>query len=85
MPQFDPEGPGYDYETAIASGGRPGKDLHWGSLDPHTGMVLKGRKHKTWKLMEEEEERRGSKIIKRNNRYYSVPAKPKDMEENGRK
>ena len=46
---------------------------HSGSLDPRTGMVLKGKQHKTWGLMEEAEKRRGSQIIKKGNRYYSVP------------
>jgi len=76
MNGFDPEGSGYDYETAKSFGGRPGKKGHWGSLDPRTGMVLKGRKHKTWDLMEIEEERRGNRVIKRNGRYYSVPVNP---------
>lgn len=71
---FDPEGSGYDYEAAEASGGKPDKRGHWGSLDPRTGMVLKGRKHSTWKLMEDEEIKRGFKITKKKNgRYYSVP------------
>ena len=47
---------------------------HGGSLDPRTGMVLKGRKHETWHLMEQEEIKRGNMIIKRKDgRYYSVP------------
>ena len=72
--KFDPEGSDYDYETARASGGKPDpKTGHWGSLDPKTGMVLKGREHKTWDLMAEEERRRGNIIIKKNGRYYSVP------------
>ena len=71
--KFDPEGLGYDYETARRAGLKPDKRGHLGSLDPRTGMVLKGRMHKTWKLMEDEEIRRGSKIIKkRNGRYYSI-------------
>ena len=52
--------------------------LHGSSLDPKTGMVLKGKNHPTWNLMEEEEIRRGNTIIKRDGRYYSVPMmKPK--------
>jgi hypothetical protein len=54
-PDFKPEGTGYDYGTAQSSGGKPDETGHWGSLDPRTGMVLKGRKHPTWNLMEEEE------------------------------
>lgn len=74
--EFDPEGAGYDYKTAIESGGKPGPDGHWGSLDPRTGMVLKGKKHPTWSLMEQEERKRGSSIVRQpNKRYYSVPRK----------
>lgn len=72
MPEFDPEGSGYDYDTATKSGGKPDETGHWGSLDPRTGMVLKGRNHSTWNLMEEEEIRRGNQIIKKGSRYYSV-------------
>ena len=77
---FDPEGEGYDYKSAIESGGKAqvqadGKP-HWGSLDPRTGMVLKGRKHPTWGLMEAEENRRGSAVVKQpSGRYHSVPLK----------
>ena len=48
---------------------------HGSSLDPATGMVLKGRKHPSYYLTEQEEERRGSEIIKKNGRYYAVPKK----------
>jgi len=51
-----------------------GYKRHGSSLDPRTGMVLKGRKHETWHLMEQEEVRRGNMIIKKDDgRYYSVP------------
>ncbi len=70
---FDPEGMDYDYETATVSGGEPDVEGHWGSLDPRTGMVLKGKQHSTWDLMIKEEERRGNRIIKKRGRYYSVP------------
>ena len=72
-PEFDPEGIGYDEDTAVASGGGPDERGHWGSLDPRTGMVLKGKQHKTWDLMESEEYTRGNKIVKKEDgRYYSV-------------
>ena len=48
-------------------------EKHGGSLDPRTGMVLKGRDHPTWYLMEEEEKRRGNMITKKDGRYFSVP------------
>jgi len=70
---FDPEGAGYDYDTATAAGDKPDETGHMGSLDPRTGMVLKGRRHSTWDKMVEAEQRRGNQIVKRGNRYYSVP------------
>lgn len=71
--KFDPEGTGYDYDTAVKGGGVPdAKTGHWGSLDPSTGMVLKGRKHPTWGLMVQEEGRMGHEIIKeKDGRYYA--------------
>ena len=49
--------------------------LHGGSLDPRTGMVLKGRQHVNWDLMYEDELRRGNEIIQDpiTGRYYSIP------------
>ena len=70
---FNPEGKGFDMETALMSGSKPNAEGHWGSLNPKTGRVLKGRQHKTWDLMEEEEHKRGNAIIKKaDGRYYSV-------------
>ena len=72
--KFDPEGEGYDYPTAKASGGKPDSIGHWGSLDPRTGMVLKGRGHSTWDLTVKKETELGNKIIKKaDGRYYSIP------------
>lgn len=73
---FDPEGAGYDYASAMESGGKPDAEGHWGSLDPRTGMVLKGRQHETWDLMEKEEKKLGNIIIKRGERYFSQPETP---------
>jgi len=70
--EFKPEGNGYDMATATQAGVEL-RDGHYPSLDPRTGMVLKARNHPTWNLMVEEEKRLGNKIIKRGNRYYSVP------------
>ena len=51
---------------------------HGGSLDPRTGMLLKGRDHPTWNLMMEEEERLGNRVAKRSDgRYYAESANPK--------
>ena len=54
---------------------------HSGSLDPQTGMILKGRNHPTWHLMEEEEKRRGNKIVKKaDGRYYSVDPRKEETQ-----
>jgi hypothetical protein len=59
---------------------------HWGSVAPvdsetrelykmpeNSYVVLKGRKHPTFDKAVEAEKKRGSKIIKIGDRYYSVP------------
>ena len=68
---FDPEGSGYDYNSAINAGIRPDESGHWQSRDPSTGLLLKGRKHKTWDLLEKGEKEAGYTIYKKNGRYYS--------------
>jgi len=69
---FDPEGDGYDYETAQKHGIKPDKTGHWQSREPKTGLILKGRKHKTWNLTEEGERKAGYTIFKgKDSRYYS--------------
>lgn len=78
--RFDPEGAGYDYDSARTAGMKPhgGKGPnagHWGSvaeLTPGTHLILKGRKHQTWDKMEAAEKKRGAKIEKSGGRYYSV-------------
>lgn len=74
---FDPEGDGYDYETARSAGlgtsidsedGQP----HWPSREPRTGMVLKGRKHATFDKAIEADSSLGYKLEKRGQRYYTV-------------
>jgi len=47
--------------------------LHSSSRDPRTGMLLKGRKHKTYHLTQKGEEEAGMEIYKKNGRYYSRP------------
>lgn len=46
---------------------------HSGSLDPKTGMILKGRKHPTYHMTESTEKEMGNEIVKIGNRYYSMP------------
>ena len=71
--KFDPEGSGYDYTTATASGGKPDETGHWGSIDPQTGMVLKGKGHSTFHKTVAAEEKLGFKIVKgKDGRYYSI-------------
>lgn len=73
---FDPEGDGYDYDTARAAGlgttvdeedGQP----HWPSRDPRNGMILKGRKHLTFEKAIEADASLGYRLQKRNGRYYT--------------
>ena len=45
---FNPEGSGYDYKTAKQFGLKPDKTGHWPSRVPSTGLILKGKDHKTW-------------------------------------
>ena len=75
--KFDPESDQYDYSTAGDAGLQRTEDTnHLGSLDPRTGMVLKGRKHHTWDLMMQAEKEMGNQVVKdKDGRYYSRPAK----------
>jgi hypothetical protein len=75
--EFDPEGDGYDMKTAKEAGleSKPVDDddrPHWPSRDPRTGMLLKGRKHKTFDLGVEEDKKLGYRMEKRGSRYYTV-------------
>tara|TARA_R100000963_G_scaffold34996_2_gene30910 strand:+ start:828 stop:1115 length:288 start_codon:yes stop_codon:yes gene_type:complete len=83
---FNPEGAGYDYKTAKKRGylkerkmfykDAPAKARHHlPSLDPKTGMILKGTKHPTFYKTLEAEKKRGFKIIKQGNRYFSIKGK----------
>ena len=73
-PKFDPEGEGYDYETAEKHGMKPDETGHWYSREPKTGQILKGRKHSTFALTEEEERKAGYEIYKgKDGKYYSRP------------
>jgi len=84
--KFNAEESDYDYVTAEASGMKPDNTGHWGSvtnasiedkkkykLPDESYIILKGKKHRTWNLMEKAEEERGFKIVKHGDRYYSVP------------
>ena len=70
--KFDPEGDGYDYETAAKYGIKPDKDGHWQSREPKTGRLLKGRKHETWHHTVQGEKEAGYEIYKgKDGHYYS--------------
>ena len=72
--RFDPEGSGYDYETARSEGLSADETGHWPSRAPSSGMLLKGRTHKTWDLLEEGEREAGYEISRgKDGRYYSQP------------
>ncbi len=75
---FDPEGSGFDLKTFKESGGVPDETGHMGSLDPRTGMLLKGINHPTINLTLAEEKRLGNEIIKKGNRFFSVPIADQD-------
>ena len=73
---FDPEGSGYDIKSAKKAGMKPSIDLqdhkpHWQSREPKSGLLLKGKKHKTWDKLEAGEKKAGYEIYKQGNRYYS--------------
>lgn len=72
--RFDPEGSGYDYETALAHGMGPDETGHWSSREPETGQILKGRGHKTFGLTREGELSAGYRMFKgQDGKYYSAP------------
>ena len=86
MAKFDAEGQDYDWdavkaweketgevwEPTIMPDGKP----HYPSRIPsgkNEGLLLKGKKHETWNLLEEGEKEAGMKIYKKGKRYYSKP------------
>lgn len=71
--KFDPEGSGYDYETAKSSGIKPDKTGHWPSREPKSGQILKGRKHPTYEKTVKGEDEAGYEIYKDGGKYYSRP------------
>jgi hypothetical protein len=81
MPKkFDPEGSGYDYESARGAGMKADKTGHWSSRvasGPKEGLILKGRGHKTFHLTQGGETRAGYKIYKRHGRYWSARRGPR--------
>jgi len=74
---FDPEGTGYDYESARSGGIKPDQTGHWSSRNPKTGQLLKGRGHETFKLTEQGEEKAGYEIYKGDDKKYYSKKKEK--------
>lgn len=84
---FNPEGSGYDYDTANRYGMTRDKAGHLGSrveLDEATtralglpagsGIMLKGAGHETWDKALKGEAEAGFSVVKgRDGRYYSIP------------
>jgi len=71
-PPFEPEGTGYDYETATRYGIKPDETGHWPSREPTTGQILKGQKHETYHKTIKGEEEAGYEIYKgKDGSYYS--------------
>ena len=73
--KFDPEGAGYDYDTARDAGLGPSEDEgenkgHWPSRDPKTGVILKGAKHPTFQKAVDADEELGYKLRKREDGRY---------------
>ena len=73
-PVFNPEGSGYDMETALDAGLTRDEIGHMGSLDPRTGMVLKGKSHESWNPMVQTEMSLGNTVEydPDKGRYFSV-------------
>ena len=70
--KFNPEGSGYDYESARKAGLKADKTGHWSSRVPSTGLLLKGRGHKTWHKTERGEKEAGYHIFKKKPRVYNT-------------
>ena len=84
--KFNPEGGGFDLRTAESAGMVRDENGKFGSVVPASDadrkkfglpedsyLVLKGRAHPTFRETIKGEKARGSEIIKRGSRYYSVP------------
>lgn len=66
---------GYNYKGAKAAGLAPDSTGHWPSRNPHTGEILKGRKHPTIGLTKKAERDAGYKVTKKDGVLYSQPKK----------
>ena len=84
--KFDADGSGYDEARASAAGLKRDSTGHMGSVAPTTAqereklglpkesyVLLKGKGHETFDKAVAGEEERGFKVVKKGDRYYSVP------------
>jgi hypothetical protein len=70
--KFDPEGEGYDYETAIGYGLTPDVDGVWPARLPQTGQILHGKNHPRHHEFVKTEQMAGNKVFKgEDDLYYS--------------
>lgn len=63
LESFNPEGSGYDYISAQAAGLTRDSTGHLPSRVPSTGLILKGRAHKTFHKTEAAEKALGYRIV----------------------
>lgn len=66
---------GYNMKAAKEAGLERDETGDMGSLDPYTGMVLKGPKHPSIMKTRKIERILGNKIVKRDGERYSIPKK----------
>lgn len=70
---FDPEGNGFDFDTARAVGLQPDENGNWPGRDPRTGLLFQGRKSAAWDQTLSEEAAEGYEVKKgTDGRYYSI-------------
>jgi len=70
--RFNPEGKGYDYQSAKSAGLIKDETGHWPSRNPKTGQILKGTSHPTFNKTIKGEEAAGYEVYKASNgKYYS--------------
>ena len=72
---FDPEGSGYDYKRAKELDYKRDDKGHLPTRDYKTGMILKGKKHKTFSKGVQEDFKKGYQLKKKGDRYYTIKSK----------
>jgi hypothetical protein len=72
---FNPEGSGYDYKRAKELNYKKDEKGHLPTRDYKTGMILKGKKHKTFSKGVQEDFKKGYQLKKKGDRYYTIKSK----------